>query len=298
MNLTIKMYNSVIFFNHGNLGDSILSRPFINEVKKIIKSKKYFISNKFNLSYFDDIVDGFIPLGDVSSSVWHFFDSNTNTLYFNTWFGHLISQVDNNEWQSKKNENGVLYNWENYLFFFNENLKKLNNNLNLNHMNFNKINFIVDLSYKFENKIPIYNDNRIKILLFNQEATSGQSDNGDFNPFIEDLSENDNILIYTSKNTNINKENIINISDYITGPDLKIISEFSKNCNIICGPGNATVISTWNTHNISDSEKIYITVNRNNVGEAIWFNEVKCQNFIVNSTESIFKKLQNLLFTK
>ena len=83
MNLTIKMYNSVIFFNHGNLGDSILSRPFINEVKKIIKSKNYFISNKFNLSYFDDIVDGFIPLGDVSSSVWHFFDSNTRSVKYN-----------------------------------------------------------------------------------------------------------------------------------------------------------------------------------------------------------------------
>jgi len=292
------MYDSVIFFNHGNLGDSILSRPFINEVKKIIKSKKYFISNKFDLSYFNDIVDGFIPLGNTSSFVWHFFDSNTNTLYFNTWFGHLINQVDSNKWQSNKSNDGILYNWENYLFFFNENLKRIDKDFNLNHMKNNKIDFIVDLPYEFNNKIPIYNDNRIKILIFNQDATSGQSDNGDFNPFIDELSKQDNVLLYTSKKTSVNKENIINISDYITGPDLKIISELSKNFNVICGPGNATVISTWNTENLSNSEKIYITANRNNMGEAIWFNEVKCQNFIVDSTESIFKKLQNLLFTK
>jgi hypothetical protein len=292
------MYDSVIFFNHGNLGDSILSRPFINEVKKIIKSKKYFISNKFDLSYFNDIVDGFIPLGNTSSFVWHFFDSNTNTLYFNTWFGHLINQVDSNEWQSNKSNDGILYNWENYLFFFNESLKRIDKDFNLNHMKNNKIDFIVDLPYEFNDNIPTYNDNRIKILIFNQDATSGQSDNGDFNPFIDELSKQDNVLLYTSKKTSINKENIINISDYITGPDLKIISELSKNFNVICGPGNVTVISTWNTENLSNSEKIYITANRNNIGEAIWFNEVKCQNFIVDSTESIFKKLQNLLFTK
>lgn len=291
------MYKSVVFYNHGNLGDSFLSRPFFKELKKILIADKYYLSNKFNLNYFEDLFDGHISFNQFTiPNNWFYHDIENNILYFNTWYGMLLHNVTKEEYTKIKTYDSILYNWDSYLFFFSLCLKKINNTYSIDYMNNNKFNFLDKKIIKLDIEIPLLKDFRKKILIFNQEATSGQSDNADFTPFIKKLSEDKNIIIYTSKPINYYRDNIINLSDYINYPDLDIISEISKKIDIICGPGNATVISTWNFENILNENKIYITINRNNIGEAIFFKEVKCKNFVVNSVSSLFNILNKNLY--
>ena len=77
------MFNKVVFFNHGHLGDTIISKPFIREVKKHIPSKKYILSNSYDNSYILDIVDEHMPLNllPVSTDVWVAEDKENNILY-------------------------------------------------------------------------------------------------------------------------------------------------------------------------------------------------------------------------
>jgi hypothetical protein len=85
------------------------------------------------------------------------------------------------------------------------------------------------------------------------------------------------------------------LSDYTIYPDLFNIARLSTYCDIICGPGNATIISSWWLENLSDNNKTYITINRNDIGEAILFKEVECKNIIVKSTKELFLELNKLI---
>jgi len=51
------MYDKVVFFNHGHLGDTLLSKYFIREAKKLLNSKSYCISNGYDGSYNNDITE-------------------------------------------------------------------------------------------------------------------------------------------------------------------------------------------------------------------------------------------------
>jgi hypothetical protein len=296
-------FNKVIFFNHGHLGDTIISKPFISQIKTHIPSQKYIISNAYDNSYTSDILDEHIPLNQIpiSADTWIAEDEENNILYFNTWFGALnqsshleqlgLSQKDRQDLKSKDN---ILYNWENYFFFFNINLKIFNSKLDISYMLDNKTKYVLP-SPKLDIDIPLLDDKRIKILIYNQQATSGQADNEDFTPYIKSLIQNKNIIIYTSQPTNLSSDNLVSLSDYISYPDLFKISYLSTFCNYICGPGNAPLQTTWVKENILDKNKTYIVINRNDPGEAILFKETLSKNIVVNSTKELFGKLNELL---
>jgi len=296
-------FNKVVFFNHGHLGDTIIAKPFISQVKKLISSEKYVISNAYDNSYTSDILDEHIPLNQipVSMDTWSAEDEVENVLYFNTWFGALnqsphleqlgLSQEDR---QSLRCGDGILYNWENYFFFFNINLKLFNTKLDISYMLENKTNYVLPCP-KPEISVPLLDDNRTKILIYNQQATSGQEDNEDFTSYIELLIKNKNIIVYTSQPTGLFSDNLISLPDYISYPDLFKISHLSTFCDYICGPGNAPLQTTWIKENISNKNKTYVVINRNDPGEAILFKETLSNNIVVNSTKELFGKLNELL---
>jgi hypothetical protein len=296
-------FNKVIFFNHGHLGDTIISKPFIIQVKKYIPSQEYIMANAYDFSYVSDILDNHIPLNQIPSSadMWIAEDKENNILYFNTWFGILnqssyleqlgLTQKDRQDLRSKDN---ILYNWESYFFFFNIILKIYNPELDLSYMLNNKIEYTLPHS-KFDIDIPLLDDKRTKILIYNQPATSGQADNEDFTPYIKSLIQNKNIIIYTSQHTNIFSDNLISLPDYISYPDLFKIAYLSTFCDYICGPGNAPLQTTWIKENLLDKNKTYIVINRNDPGEAILFKETLSKNIVVNSTKELFGKLNELL---
>lgn len=294
------MYNNVVFYNHGHLGDTLLSKPFINEVKKHIPSHKYFIANNYNADYVIDIVDGHIPLSSIPAATNMWTAQENDTLYFNTWFGKLnepgylellgLSQQDR---QNMRSSDGQLYNWANYLFYFNICLKVFDSNFDLMYMDIDKFQYLLPTPL-LNVEIPHIHSTKTKILVFNQEATSGQSDNVDFTPYIESLAQYD-VIIYTSQklSRNIgNYSNIIQLPEYIQRPDLIPISSLSLYCDIICGPGNAPIISTWTRQNLQDPNKVFITINSNDIGEAVYFQETLCRNYVVKSTYDLFQILK------
>lgn len=293
-------FDKVVFFNHGHLGDTIISKFFIREVKKYIPSRKYALSNFYDDSYVLDVVDEHIPLNllSIPTDTWIAEDKESNTLYFNTWFGTLnqpgyleqlgLSQSDR---QHLRSEDGVLYNWESYVFYFTIALKLYNPNLDLYYMLENKLDYVPAAAQQDISNIPLLNDSRTKVLIFNQQATSGQADNDNFIPYIDTLSQNENLIIYTSKDTGVRKHNLISLPDHISHPDLNKIAYLSTFCKYICGPGNAPLQNTWIKQNLTDVDKTYIVINRNDAGEAILFGEAICENIVVNKTKDIFDTL-------
>lgn len=298
------MYDKVIFFNHGHLGDTLISKHFISEIKKLIKSKSYAISNRYDYNYICDVVDEHIPLDilGINSDVWYSVSEDNKILYFNTWYGILCQSsfldkigVRSNLIDNFRYDDGVLYNWENYIFYFSLTLKLINDDLNLFHMLDDKIKYVLPLAKLDKLQIPFINDDSIKILIYNQIATSGQADNVDFSKYIEELLTSDkNITIYTSQQVNVSKKftNLVELSNYITYPDLFKITELSTKCNFICGPGNAPLQLTWVSENLLDFNKTYITINRNNIGEAMLLKETNCKNIVVRGTQELFEKLK------
>jgi len=293
----------VVFFNHGHLGDTLLSKPFIKEIKKYISSNKYYIANNYTNDYTSDVVDDHINITKIPATADMWIAELEDTLYFNTWFGLLnnptsLAQLGVSPYDREclKSLNDVLYNWANYLFFFNLCLKVYDSSCDIMYMNNDKLKYVLPTPQK-ELNIPFINSHKTKILIFNQIATSGQADNVDYTPYIKSLATND-ILIYTSQKIQYTKDNIIQLPDYIQPPDLFDIASLSQHCDIICGPGNAPIIATWTRENLGNHNKTYITVNRNDIGEAIYFEETVCQNFVVKSTHELFQTLNIELYGK
>lgn len=289
----MKKYQSVVFYNHGHLGDSLLCKPFIKEIKKYIKAERYFISTEYDISYFSDVVDEFTPLNPIMGRDSWFVELE-NTIYINTWFGALhhklrdLNLMDeyNNLW-----DEGILYNYPHYLFYFNTLIKMINPDVDLSYMNNNKFDYLMETPFINIEDIPFFDSNKIKILIFNQEVHSGQAESIDYSHLIASIANRD-IIIYVSKKIGITGENIIQLPDYIEYPDLNKISSLSRVCNFICGPCNAPIITTWTKENLTDDSKTYITVNSHHKGEAIYFKETQCVTHVVRTVYELFDKLK------
>ena len=306
-------FDKVVFFNHGNLGDTLIAKIFIKEIAKQLPGKRIAISNKFNFDYVKDIADehihvNFIPINkDDTNDRSKEFLLKDRILYINSWFAPPCVQPDdpqkNLEFRKDiRNLNGVVYGYDLHLKCFQQVLSSINKSLNatlsIDYMWENKKNFILDLydEHNVIDNIPfILDKSKKKVLIFNQVATSGQSDNKDFTPFILDLLSNKNIVIYTSQPVPYNHSNLVCLQQYCSAPDLFKISKISTFCDIICGPSNATIISTWVKPNIHRTNLNYIIINRNDIGEATLFYDMPCVVDVVKTTDNLFDRLKEIL---
>lgn len=306
-------FDKVVFFNHGNLGDTLIAKIFIKEIIKQLPDKQTAVSNKFNYDYVKDVVDehihvDYIPIdkNNISDRSREFLLKD-RVLYINSWFAPPCVQPENqekylefrNDIRSKSN---VVHGYDLHLKCFQQVFTNLKNTLglsiSLDHMWHNKSDFILDLydeHIDLEN-IPFFNDlSKKKILIYNQPATSGQSDNVDFTPYILDLINREDVVVYTSRPTNIDNPRVVCLQQWCMSPDLFKIAKLSVFCDIICGPSNATVISSWVKSNINRSNLTYIIINRNDVGEATLFENMTCTVDVVISTQQLFEKVKGKL---
>lgn len=289
------------------MGDTLIAKIFIKEIIKQLPGKRTAISNNYSYDYVKDIVDEHIPI----SSLFDRFDSNgkcreafiqNDILYFNTWFAPpCIQPSDDTEYNKFRDPikiNNIVYNFDLHLKCFEvlvDNFNKSNNtNINITYIRKNKKNYLLDL---YDENIdltilPFFeNKDKKKILVFNQIATSGQSDNGNYEPGIQYVLENENIVVYTSLPTGITHPRLVNLKNYFSEPDLFKAAKLSTFCDFICGPSNATVISTWVKQNLLRPNLEYIVVNRNDIGEATLLSDLDCKTTVVNSVSDLFKKL-------
>lgn len=307
-------FDKVVFFNHGNLGDTLIAKIFIKQIIKQLPGKLTAISNKFNYDYVKDIVDEHIHIDHIpinkndNSDRSREFLLKDRVLYINTWFAPPCVQPEDNQknLEFRKDiccNNGVVYGYDLHLKCFQQILSNMNKvlgaSLSLKNMWSNKTEYILDLydeNNSIENIPLLLDKNRKKILIFNQIATSGQSDNADFTPFISNLLSNHNdIAIYTSLPTSIIDSRLVCLQQYCPAPDLFRIAKISLNCDIICGPSNATIISTWIKPNIYRTDLNYVIINRNDIGEATLFENMPCKVEVVPSTNKLFEHLQRII---
>lgn len=306
----LESFDKVVFFNHGHLGDTLIAKIFIKEIIKQLSGKKTAISNAYSYSYVKDIVDEHININhipfnkDDTNSRSTEFLLKDRILYINSWFAPpCVQPSDHGEYEKfridLRGSDNIVYGYDLHLKCFQrilENInKKYQSDLSLAHMWLNKADFILDLFKEEVNldSIPFLRDSsKKKILIFNQIATSGQSDNQNFSPYIDELIKNENIVVYTSLPNVNNHPRVINLLDYYSEPDLFKTANVSILCDFICGPSNATVISTWVKPNINRTNLTYIIINRNNVGEATLFKNMSCKVKVVSSTSQLFETLR------
>jgi hypothetical protein len=299
----------IVFYNHGHLGDTFLIKPFVREIIKLLKPSESVFASAYPGEYTSDIVDQHISLESIPISSNEPYIIVEDTLFFNTWFGscHRSNESD------KKNasSDGVLYNFNLFRYCFNATLQSINSDINLDYMLEDDQAYVMDEAYvDFDPSIVphIHNSDIIKILVYNQIATSGQSDYKDYsNQLDEIVNQNNNIVIYTSSVTSTNNDRIINLNDYCTFPDLFKIAKIAKYCSIISGPCNAPLISSWNKHTLLNDTIKYVVINSNavddkgamrssnDVGNCIFANSVKDRTIIVNSVDNLFDAIKSLI---
>jgi len=308
----IDSFDKVVFFNHGHLGDTLIAKIFIRELVKQFPTKKTAIANNYNIHYIKDIVEehiniNSIPIGQGSVDRSTEFMLTDRVLYINTWFAPPCVQPSDADQGAEftrdiRDKDGVVYNYDLHLKCFQQIIHNINythnGNLDLSHMWKNKNEYLLEMyNEDFDvSIIPFINDlNYKKILIFNQTATSGQSDNANFSPFIDALKNNEHVVVYTSQPSVITHPRVINLRDYYGEPDLFKTAKVSMNCDIICGPSNATIISTWVKPNLMNNRMHYIVINRNNAGEATLFKDLACKTTVVSTTHALFDKIKEII---
>lgn len=115
------------------------------------------------------------------------------------------------------------------------------------------------------------------ILICNNNCLSGQSQNFDFDPVINYLSQKYSKCLFLITNiTSVIGENIINVSS-ITGDvdcDLLLISYISNFCDIIVGRASGPYCYTHIKDNLLNDRKTYISFT-NYSSEGIWYHNSK-----------------------
>jgi len=295
------MYNKVIFYNHGHLGDTLLSKPFIKEIKKLIPAQAYAISNDYGMEYIADTVDEHIPTSSIPATPSHKFLLQNNELYVNTWCPWCFP-ADYLEKIRPWANDGIDYNFDVYRVFINEVLKNIDISYSIEHMDENKGKYTTD-AYDIKIdfcEIPRFYDSTKRVLIFNQPSFSGQGDHMDYSPMIAELASNyTDTIFYTSQQHNCRLYNVVSLQNYLQMPDLFKIGIFSTQCDIVVGPGNAPLIATWIKPNIDNKNKTYIVMNQLNVGATRWYQGTNCKFVTTKSIPELFANLyQELILRK
>lgn len=267
------MYEEVVFYNHGHLGDTLLAKPFIREIKKLIPSKTYAISNNYTPEYVLDIVDKHYNLTDIAANPHQKFTVSNNKLYINTWLPWCFPEGYLQSIRPKADDN-IGYNFDVWCVFLNEVIKSIDASYSILYMLEDRAKYTLD-TYNIEInfcKIPKFVYNTKRVLIFNQPCFSGQGQNIDYSPFIAEIgSKYPDVYFYTSQQHDCMLYNTISLQPFFSMPDLFKLAIFSTQCDIIMGPGNAPLIATWIKPNINNKNKSFIVMNQNDPGEARWF---------------------------
>jgi hypothetical protein len=305
------LFKKIIFYNHGHLGDTFLIKPFVREIIKLLQPEEAIFANNYTGEYITDIVDSHININSINASPHSAYQIVDDTLYFNTYFStcHRSDEANN----LCKEVDGILYNFDLFRYCFNITLSLLDKHLNLDYMLSSKVSYAIDEApVVFElDSIPFIYDNITKILFFNQIATSGQADYKDYSEQIKEIVRNNHIVAYTSAPiSNTDNERIVNLEQFIIKPDLFKIAKLAKYVNIIAGPCNAPLISTWNKNTLNNENLTYVIINSNavdgdgnirsvnDVGNCIFSKDVKSKTIIVNTVDKLFDGIKSLLNTK
>lgn len=279
-------YNNVIFYNPYHNGDVHGSRTFVKYIvehcqKNNIKCH-YIHENKYSLIKDIENLNIIIKPPHLPHNNLAFVSNGD--LYINTWYA-----AGNHKYLSRYN---CSFNCYYHLFndvlqqFFNTNLEKFSNK---------KEDFFPDIDFSKYNVSNIEewlkNNVGYKVLICNCDTKSGQSNNFDFNPIIEDLSTtySDVTWILTDvMKYRIKKQNVFYSCDIINnkGDDLNENGYLSCFCDYLIGRNSGAFSFFYNKKNFFNSNKNILSfLIHNSAVYPCWY---ELDDFKLNYTCNIF----------
>lgn len=255
------MIENVYFYNNYHNGDVFYSKEFVKDIKSKIGKNHYYIhNNDFSILKDIDIEQIRKPTPKNEISVLQI----ENDIYINTWIGQQ---------QSKYLSSGCNLN-ANYNIFC-DIYEQLNIEINQIEYYIPSVDFQKVQTLNIDNFI---NQNKKYILICNNNVHSGQSENFNFDPFIDYLSTvYPDLMFIISNNTNLNKNNVFNFSNIggITN-NLLEISYISTKCDVIIGRASGPYCFTHIKENIKNPNKNFIGFSYGEA-ESKWVSDNNCQ---------------------
>lgn len=277
-------FTNIFFYNNYHNGDVFYSKEFVRDIKKkLIANNYYYIhNNDFSILKDFDIeqIRSVTPGNRVSLA------KKGNDLYINTWVGQNEGKY-------------LVYGCSlksNYLIF-SDIYKTLGIDIESIGFYIPKVDF---------NKIKLDINIEKSILVCNNYVHSGQSDNFNFDPIVEHISDTfPDITFILTNDTGLSKSNIIKVKDIIrfnTG-NLLEISYISTKTDIIIGRASGPFCFSHIQDNMKDPNKTFIgfsyqeneskwVPDTESQAKQYWFNNFDKQN-IINSIELVIKNKYN-----
>jgi len=274
-----KDYN-IYFYNHFHNGDVFYSKEFVRDIKSKIGNSHYYIHyNDFSILKDFDIEQ----IRDNTPDRKFSLSKKDNNLYINTWVGQAEAKYLKYNCSLKSN----------YLIYL-DIYKSLG-------IEIQPIGFYIP-SVDFNNVQKI-NIDKNSILVCNNNVHSGQSDNFDFDPVIDVLSNKyKNIIFIITNDTKLNKSNIKKVKDLL-GYDMNNLLEtsyISTQTDIIIGRGSGPYCFSHIKENMKNPNKTFIVFTKfENEGKWVpdsecqakqhWFGEYHNYEQIISSIENVLK---------
>lgn len=283
--MSIYQNSKIYFYNNFHNGDVFYSKEFARDIKNKIGSEHYYIhGNDFSILKDFEIPQIRLNTPHQNLSI----SKKDNELYINTWIGQNGAKY-------------LVYNCSlksNYLLF-SDIYKTLG-------IEIEPIGFYVpkvDFTKINKENIDNFFISKTKTVLFcNNLVNSGQAENIDFTPIIENIADKfKDITFIVTNNINIFKDNVIMVKDLI-GYDINNlleISYISTKSDIIIGRGSGPFCFSHIQDNMKDVNKTFIVFTHKedegkwvpdteSVAMQYWYNTFNT-NDITNYIESIIK---------
>ena len=281
------MIENVYFFNNYHNGDVFYSKEFIKDIiNKIGKNHYYIHSNDFSILKDVNIDQIRKPTPKNDISVIQIGDD----LYINTWVGQQ---------QAKHlDENGCNLN-ANYNVFC-DIYDQLNIKINPIEYYIPKVDF---KKVETKNIDEFIQSNKKYVLVCNNNVWSGQSENFNFYPIIDYLSNiYSNLVFIMTNDIFLIKDNVVNVDDIIGfNKNLLEISYLSLKADVIIGRASGPFCFTHIKDNMENENKIFIgfsykereskyVADENCQSKQYWYNMFD-NNSIINNIDKILKTI-------
>jgi hypothetical protein len=264
----------IYFYNNYHNGDVFYSKEFVRDIKnKIGKSHYYIHNNDFSiLKDFDiDQIRSVTPDNQSSLS-----KRNNNELYINTWIGQYGAKYLKYDCSLKSN----------YLMYC-DIYKTLD--INIEPIGF----YIPTVDFDKVNKVDF---DKKCVLVCNNNVHSDQSENFNFDPIIDELSNTYKDLLFIMTNdTQLSKENTTIINDM---NNLLEISYISTQTDIIIGRGSGPYCFSHIQDNMKNPNKTFIALTyKENEGKWVPDSESQAKQYWSNNfnTNNIIAYIENII---
>jgi len=271
----------IYFYNNYHNGDVFYSKEFVRDIKKQIGLSHHYIhrNNPSILKDFDiSQIKGYIP--NTSS-----LSKKDNNLYINTWVGQNDAKYLKYDCSLKSN----------YLIYT-DIFKTLK--IELKPIEY----YIPEINFDKVTKISL--GDKKYVLVCNNNVHSGQSDNFNFDPIIDNISNTyKDVNFIMTNNSNLKKDNVLYVSDLlkINMGNLLEISYLSTQTDIIIGRGSGPFCFSHIRENMLNENKTFIVfTHKENEGKWVpdkasnakqyWSNNFNTDNIINFIEEKIKEK--------